>query len=354
MLAACGAGEVDLEPDAAERDAGLSDSGLEEADAPLPSDAAEPLDVPVVRLDGGDVFVDAGADGGIDGGPVEVDAGEEEDPRVIEATYRVLHWNIAGGKENACATAGITRAVRRFVRDNDVDFVGLNEVCPSQFASIRDDLRNLWGLEDGNRFAAFVGDGTGRVVGNAIYSRFGLREVESQKVGEDRYGDRNLLCGEIAGQRQLRLCGTHLTPGDATARVQLGRVLTQIERWWTRDRDTVILTGDLNIHPNDSGLNSVYSAEANTPNNPNNRGRYREVDDNDPDHCRGYGERSVPSTGGGPCGMGGKIDFIFARENRIVDDRYAGDTFNIPDDCTGVCSDHRPVFGRLRLRVRND
>ncbi len=52
--------------------------------------------------------------------------------------------------------------------------------------------------------------------------------------------------------------------------------------------------------------------------------------------------------------MGRKIDFIFARENRIVDGRYAGDTFNIPDDCTGVCSDHRPVFGRLRLRVRND
>jgi hypothetical protein len=142
--------------------------------------------------------------------------------------------------------------------------------------------------------------------------------------------------------------------GDAQASRQLGQVLDRLEGWWMNRRDTVILTGDLNLTANHSGLNTVYSQAANTPNNPGNRGHYRELDDDDPNHCRGYGERSGPNTTGGPCGQGGKIDFIFVRTNRIVNGQYAGDTLNIPTDCSGRCSDHRAVKGRVRLRIRQD
>lgn len=344
-----------------------SDAGPDLPDAPTHDGGAEGVDASVWGDAGEDAsrVWDAGRDAAADDAGRSEDAGRGEDAGedgedagmapspVVERTYRTLHWNIAGGKENACATFGITRAVRRFTVDRDADFVGLNEVCPAQFESIREALRRAWGLGPREKFAAFVPDGVGRIVGNAIYSRHGLRGVTRDRVGEDRYGARNLLCGRVPGLR-LRFCSTHLTPADPTARRQLERVMDRVEGWWMRDRATVILSGDLNLHANDVGLDAVYASGANTRNNPNNRGAYREVDDDDPDHCRGYGERTLPGTAGGPCREGGKIDFVFVRGNRIVDGNYGGDTFNVPSDCTGRCSDHRPLLGRTRLRVRRE
>jgi hypothetical protein len=113
----------------------------------------------------------------------------------------------------------------------------------------------------------------------------------------------------------------------------------------------VFLTGDLNLAANHAALDAVYAPSVATPNNPNNKGHYREVDDADPAHCVGFGERSLPGTAGGPCNEGGKIDFIFVREGRIVGGDYDGDTLDIPQDCTGACSDHRAVMGRVKVRV---
>ncbi len=290
-------------------------------------------------------------DDAIDAGQ-DVDGGAPPDP-TVEATYRVLHWNIAGGKENDCQTPLITAAVVAYVRERDVDLVGLNEVCPAQYDAIRDALRQEWTL-GASTFSAYVGDATPRIVGNAIFSRFPVVGITTEKVGQDEFGDRNLLCAKIAATPHLRLCSTHLTPGDATARVQLDRVLTRIEGWWDDLGDTVLLTGDLNLQPNDVGLNAVYAPGANDPaNNPNNAGNYRELDDADPMFCQGYGEGTVPGAGG-PCQQGGKIDFIFARANRIVNAEYRADTLAVPTTCGGGCSDHRAVFGQVKVRVRVD
>lgn len=309
-------------------------------------DAADPTDDGVFRED----------DSGVDGGTGMEDASDPDGGGgAVERNYRILHWNIAGGKENDCQTEGITRAVRRYVRDNAVDFVGLNECCPSQFAAITEALRAEWALGATAAVGAYVGDGgSGRVVGNAIFSRFRLQNVTRQQLGTDMYGTRNLICGQAGDLSHLRFCSTHLTPGDVVARTQAVKALDQIEQWWTNRGDTVILSGDLNLHSNDPGLNRFYSAAANTPNNPDNTGRYRELDDADPKHCIGYGEGSQPAGTGGPCMLGGKIDHIFVRENRILANDYAGDTFTIPNDCTGACSDHRAVFGRARVRVLPD
>ena len=285
--------------------------------------------------------------------PDDVVADETAGARAVATTVRVLHWNIAGGKVHDCRTAGITAAVRRLVRDHDIQLVGLNEVCPSQYDSIRDALREHWGKAASAEFSAFVGDGEGRIVGNAIFSKRDLDRITREELGRDRYGARNLLCGRVAAQPHLRFCSTHLTPGDAKARVQVGRVLDVLERWWDERRDTVLIAGDFNLRPNDPGLDAVYSPHANhARNNPDNHGRYHELDDNDRDHCKGYGERSVPNTDGGPCGEGIRIDMIFARRNRIQDDRYGADTMNIPTTCGGACSDHRPVRGHLRALVK--
>lgn len=273
----------------------------------------------------------------------------------LDRNFRVLHWNIAGGKENSCAGLAIARAVRRFVREHDVAFVGLNEVCQGrQFEAIRDVLREEWNLPRDKRFSAYYGDGKPRIVGNAIFSRYGLKNVTASRVGTDDFGERNLVCGLAQNLDHLRFCSVHLTPGDGAAAVQLRKTFDIAESYWRGFEDTAILSGDLNLTPNHPALDEVYSADANSPNNPGNNGKYREADDADPKNCLGYGERSQPGTTAGPCRTGQKIDFIFARENRIKDKDYEGNTLNIPGDCTGPCSDHRPVIGRFRVRVRRN
>jgi endonuclease/exonuclease/phosphatase family metal-dependent hydrolase len=290
----------------------------------------------------------------IDEPEVEV-ADVEIGARARLATYRVLHWNIAGGKVNDCRPAGIAAAVRRLVREHDIQFVGLNEVCPEQYDAIHAELRQLWGKPASARFSAYVRDGKPRIIGNAIFSRLDLDQITRNRLGEDQYGDRNLLCGRLAARPHLRFCSTHLTPGDDKARTQLARVFDQLERWWSERRDTILIAGDFNLRPDDPGLNAVYSQHANHAlHNPNNHGSYRELDDNDPDHCKGYGERSTPNHGGGPCGNGGRIDMIFARQNRVHELRYGSDAMNIPATCDGACSDHRPVRGHVRAIVRVD
>ncbi len=329
--------------DASERagDAGAPDAGLEDdyGDAGL-TDVEEPEDPP-------------------DPPPPDEPEVMDEDPstgaRTVRATYRVLQWNIAGGKVHDCRTAGITAAVRRFVMEHHIDFVGLNEVCPAQYDSIREALRTLWGKPRSAEFSAFVGDGTPRIVGNAIFSRHNLDRITRQELGEDRYGKRNLLCGRVANRPHLRFCSTHLSPG-AGSRVQLRRAHERLERWWTERRDTVILTGDFNLEPNDRAFDAIYAPQASHPaHNPDNSGHYHELDDDDADHCRGYGERSGLRPHIGACGEGRKIDLIFVRRSRIHDGRtYGADAMNVPNTCGGLCSDHRPVRGWVRALVRVD
>jgi endonuclease/exonuclease/phosphatase family metal-dependent hydrolase len=333
---------------------GDSDPTLPDASTPRDTGTEEIDDGPGAEEDAGP-GVDAWPEDDVGLPPPRDAAPDPPDPTATERNFRVLHWNIAGGKENDCRADLIARAVVRFARDHAADFVGLNEVCRAQHDEIERQLRVLWSVPAAVQFAAYVGDGggTGREVGNSIFARLGFvgGSVTREQVGTDRFGNRNLICAQIRTLPHLRFCSTHLTPADDVAGMQLNRVRERIEGWWMDRRDTVILSGDLNLEPNAPPLNSIYSASANTPNNPSNTGHYREVDDDDPGHCRGYGERSLPGTAGGPCMQGGKIDFILVRENRIVSGDYVGDTFNDPNDCTGVCSDHRAVWGRVHMRI---
>lgn len=106
----------------------------------------------------------AGTDPPEEDAGIQTDAGVTPETTVVEVTYRVLHWNIAGGKENDCRTDLIARAVRRFVVNRDIDFVSLNELCPGQYEAIRDELRAAWGLGGAVAFSAYQGDGTPRIV----------------------------------------------------------------------------------------------------------------------------------------------------------------------------------------------
>jgi endonuclease/exonuclease/phosphatase family metal-dependent hydrolase len=354
LAASCGAGELD----GGEM---ISEDGGSSGQSSSPGRDAEIVDAGVdakVAVDASqtDARSEDASTGENRDSEVEEDTSTPTDPSDLAQTMRfgAIYWNIAGGKENGCATAKIRRAVMRYVRNapDRIDFVGLNEVCPAQYRAIRDALRNYWNKSAGDKFSAFQGSGGSRV-GNAIFSRRNIYGVTRHDVGQDQWGTRYLLCGRQVNRR-IRVCTIHLSPGDTKARRQLTRVLNKLENWWSNRRDTVVIGGDLNLRPNDHGLNKIYAPGANTPNNPNNHGHYRELDDDDPNHCKGYGQRSLPNTTGGPCNAGGKIDFMFVRANRIVNGRYNARTLNIPRDCTGVCSDHRAVRGYATIKFRVD
>lgn len=288
-----------------------------------------------------------------DTSPNPPDASTPPDPHAT-MKFGTFHWNIAGGKENSCRADKIKRAVMRYVRNapQPIHFISLNEVCHSQYIAIRNALRNEWNKSNSANFSVFQSN-SNRQIGSAIFSRRNLAGVTRKVLGHDQYGDRYLICGRQDGRR-IRVCTAHLSPADHKARAQLEIVLNKIERWWENRDNTVIIAGDFNIHPNDPGFNAMYAQALDTPNNRNNRGKYRELDDSDSNHCRGYGQRSQPWATGGPCNTGGKIDFIFARANYIVNGNYSAKTFNIPRDCTGRCSDHRALRGYARIRYRTD
>jgi hypothetical protein len=113
--------------------------------------------------------------------------------------------------------------------------------------------------------------------------------------------------------------------------------------------DTVIIAGDFNAQPDYGRMNGWYSSSLDVPNNSNNTGHYRELDDTD-DRCLGYGERTQTDPTGGPCGLGKKIDLIFVRENKLVG-TYSGNSLSISSACGGPCSDHRIVTGTVTVRI---
>lgn len=285
-------------------------------------------------------------DGSIPVGPA--DASVPPEPTApVERDLRVLQWNIAGAKLHDCRTGQITPAVRDLVRERDIDVVSLNEICSAQFDAIEKALRNLWNK---NAQAKFAAKALGGKVGNAIFSKRNLDQVYRQTIGSDGSGDRLLICGRVAALPHLQLCSTHYSPAADKARAQLGRAHKRIESWWSERKDTVVLAGDFNIEPDDRALNAVYSQAANAKYNGNNSGAYREVDDADPEHCIGYGEGTGQYPNIGPCGQGRKIDYVLVRQNRIVG-AHGANVRAIPGGCGGPCSDHRPVVGRIRVRI---
>jgi hypothetical protein len=76
--------------------------------------------------------------------------------------------------------------------------------------------------------------------------------------------------------------------------------------------------------------------------------RRRELDDTD-GRCPGYGEWTFGSTGG-PCGLGTKLDLLFAREDTLAGS-YQEDSLAVPTTCGGPCSDRRAIVGTVPVTV---
>ncbi|MEV4112448.1 endonuclease/exonuclease/phosphatase family protein [Nonomuraea sp. NPDC049695] len=201
--------------------------------------------------------------------------------------------------------------------------------------------------------------------GIAIFSRQDLGTAKKYDLPKDTKGGVNkLLCAPLAARLHMRFCTTHITSDDTNIggspinEQQLNAVQGHLQDLYN-DGDTVVIAGDFNARPHLRRLNDWYSPSVNGPNNGNNTGEYRELDDLDP-VCPGVGETTVLETSGDgdpippeePCNQRPKIDLIFVRESLIAGP-YSGDALGQGTGCGGgPCSDHRVTIGTVPVRVK--
>lgn len=275
-------------------------------------------------------------------------------------TYRVWQWNVAGNTlHRGSTTDGLAVVAASSVVARRSDFAAFNEVCHGQFQRIRQNLIDAGWPEDPETFDRFepgipAGDPEvcgGDSYGIALFSKAPLGPADRRTLPDDGTGERRtLLCAPTGGPVHVRFCTTHIgisqdvaENGRLYSANQLDDVLEAVERYHA-DGDTVILAGDFNAQPTYDRLWPYYTRHG---------GHYRELDDDDTDHCPGYGEWTaddVPGTAP-PCGEKAKIDMIFVREDAIVGP-YSADALPIPRQCAGVpaCSDHRILTGKVVLK----
>jgi endonuclease/exonuclease/phosphatase family metal-dependent hydrolase len=294
------------------------------------------------------------------------DAGDAGEPPESRATFNVWQWNVAGHKMHAGSTTdGLIEAAVQSIVGRGAHFVAFNELCRSQYDALMRALRSAGWPADPNNFARFSEGrpgGTsicnGTAFGNAVFSKAPLGAADALTLADDGISKRTLVCAPLAEQQHVRFCTTHITTANEVADDgvpknvrQLRDVLARLEDYHARG-DTVLIAGDFNAQPNYGRLNSFYSTKVVHSNNPNNVGHYRELDDDDAEHCPGYGEATIENAvAESPCGTPKKIDFIFVREDRIAGS-YEEDALAISGACGGNCSDHRIVFGRVPVFIR--
>lgn len=369
VLMACGdtGGDVSVDDVGVSlQDAAVTDVGTDVGISMLDSAIQDALsDAPTSDAPFGDAGLDASAslDAGAD---AEADAGDPTDagPLTLTRTYRAWVWNVAGHLiHRGSTTDGLIEAAVSSIVSRDIDFVGFNELCGSQYRALQAALALAgWPRTDNfSRFAEGRAAGTGICAGtnfgNAIFSREPLGGASRLMLPEDgRSETRSLLCAPLADVPHMRWCTTHVTTSNEVgddgfaANVRQLRFIQQQLLDWHDAGDTVLIGGDFNAQPHYGRLNRFYAPSVDTAVNGDNRGVHRELDDLDA-RCLGHGERTVADPTGGPCDTGVKIDLFFAREDEIVGS-YDSDSLAISNACGGACSDHRIVVGEVTLRIR--
>ncbi|MFI6898719.1 endonuclease/exonuclease/phosphatase family protein [Streptomyces sp. NPDC050256] len=276
-------------------------------------------------------------------------------------TYTVWQWNVAGNTiHGGSTTDGMVDQAAASVVNRDADFAGFNELCQGQYNALVSELRAKGWPADPQNFARFepsrqAGNSSvchGEAFGNGLFSKRPLGAAARITLPDDGTAEkRNLLCAPLADGTATRFCTTHITTNQSFNVAQLDSVRQKLEGYHTAG-ETVLIAGDFNAQPHYGRLNSFYAPSLDVPNNSNNTGAYRELDDNDTGNCLGYGEWTADGTPDAtpPCGGKAKIDLIFARESALAGP-YSEDSLAISTSCTGVpaCSDHRIVIGTVTV-----
>ncbi len=270
----------------------------------------------------------------------------------------VMSFNVCGGQ---CAptlpTTQWASTVAAIIDENRSEVVMLQEICRSQYLALSDLLGKrdpavgtpytfAWKPSLTNNAACKVwGEAPNRAetgyFGNAILIRgAGAIRYRTDVALPNPYGHepRFMICLDTAFEQTIRVCNVHIDYHPESRKVQLAHV-AKLVGGWAATRP-VVLGGDLNIRPDASELQALYSAPLGT-------GRLTEVDDTDKRFfgggCTGAtvrcrtGETTMRET------SDTKVSYIFASDTH----------FKIMDGGVGrgyaPLSSHLPLFGLLAV-----
>ena len=278
----------------------------------------------------------------------------------MTATYTVFTWNVAGwAMHRGSMTDGLVPTISRSVQS----------VRPTWWRSTRcarASTGRWWRACEpragprtpptsrGSSRTAPTDCG-GQAFGVAIFSTAPLGAANRFVLSPDGSSEgRRLLCAPLASRVHLRFCTSHVTPettvidGQPVNQTQLNEVHSRLESFDAAG-DTVLIAGDLNAQPHDG------ASTRGTP-RPSPRPTTRPTPvptESSTTPTRGVpvtARRRRPAPRGGRCGQSAKIDLIFVRANRIVGS-YSADSLVIPSCGAIPCSDHRTLFGTVRVSV---
>lgn len=289
--------------------------------------------------------------------PATAAQAQEAAPR----TYKVWQWNVAGNTiHDGSTTNGMVDQAAASIVNREADFAAFNELCQGQYSALVNELRAKGWPTDPQNFARFepsrqAGNTSvcnGEAFGNGLFSKRPLGAAARITLPDDGTAEkRNMLCAPLTDGTGTRFCTTHITTTQSYNVDQLEAVRQKLEAYHATG-ETVLTAGDFNAQPHYGRLNSYYAPSLDVPNNGDNTGAYRELDDNDTGNCLGYGEWTANGTPGAtpPCGGNAKLDLIFARESALAGP-YSEDSLAISTSCSGVvaCSDHRIVVGTVTV-----
>lgn len=278
-------------------------------------------------------------------------------------SYTIWHWNIAGYKMNKGSTTnGMTSVAVRSILNRKAQLISFNEMCSSQYNDVKKRLERVKWSHKAD-FSAFVTTNdsgcAGKPYGNAIFIKGGVSNVDRYTLQNDGSKEVRAMVCALVSHTKDRFCTVHITTSNqkiqskAINGQQLTYVRSILDRYYHQGQH-IIIAGDFNSQPNYERLNSWYASSLKTSNNIGNKSVYREVDDNDPAHCLGYGEwTAVSPNESTPCGTPNKkIDMIFFRENQVAS--YSGDSLSIARKCgakkAAACSDHRILIGTITFK----
>ncbi|WP_159007229.1 endonuclease/exonuclease/phosphatase family protein [Streptomyces sp. NRRL S-813] len=284
-------------------------------------------------------------------------------------TYRVWHWNIAGSAlHHGSVSDGLIEATSDSIRGRGADFASLNEICYGQYRALRQSLAGEGWPQDTGDFSRFARTrtaspelcgGTGPY-GIALFSRQPLGVSQQFELPSDGSAEqRKMLCAALRTAPRMKFCTVHVTT-RSTVRDGMPANYRQI-RFVRRTLDAFdakgeayLVAGDFNAQPDYGRLKQLYAPSVATAANHGNTGANRELDDADRAHCPGYGQWTAVGSQAvaSPCGDGPKVDEIFVRESRLAG-AYSAASLPIPRTCSGIayCSDHRALFGTVRMTV---
>ena len=294
-----------------------------------------------------------------------------------ETSVNTLTWNIEGGYNGGFGEQ--LDEVMKAVKDKDPDFLVVNELCSVQYDSMKERLVES-GWTKAKNYARYSTMDTRKSCNNGKQDKIGFGIFSKQNLKPSQDGDETQLyadphspgrkhfvnCVTPEDSPDVRMCGTHLVPNTGLdgepndSNVKQVKDLNKTLSSYVDDGKAVVVAGDFNARPNWGRLDSIYAESVDTEANSGNTGAFRELDDDNADHCLGYGAGTMD--GGDrpePCNQdeGVKIDMIFASEANISGD-YSAEVLAIPETCKGdndddvdVCSDHHAVSGTLAFKA---